>query len=132
MEIIGLQKYYSAFFRDLVYEVRHEPTSHPVKTLLLHRLPNGVYMDQYQLADLKEEMGLQVIMVYNLFLICQSAETINPMFMNFLSVAVFYSVTASDTHEPIDKVCGAMITYLRCVQTWNTAKQGTLLGSFAL
>ncbi|XP_017334115.1 phosphatidylinositol-glycan biosynthesis class X protein isoform X1 [Ictalurus punctatus] len=50
------------FHRDLVYEVRHEPTSHPVKTLLLHRLPNGVYMDQYQLADLREEMGLQVLL----------------------------------------------------------------------
>ncbi|XP_017334116.1 phosphatidylinositol-glycan biosynthesis class X protein isoform X2 [Ictalurus punctatus] len=27
-----------------------------------HRLPNGVYMDQYQLADLREEMGLQVLL----------------------------------------------------------------------
>ncbi|XP_053368971.1 phosphatidylinositol-glycan biosynthesis class X protein [Clarias gariepinus] len=50
------------FHRDLVYVVRHEPTSHPVKALLLHQLPNGVYMDQYQLADLKEEMGLQVLL----------------------------------------------------------------------
>ncbi|KAI5626575.1 phosphatidylinositol-glycan biosynthesis class X protein precursor [Silurus asotus] len=50
------------FHRDLVYEVRHEPRSRPVKALLLHRLPSGVYMDQYQLADLREEMGLQVLL----------------------------------------------------------------------
>ncbi|XP_060797252.1 phosphatidylinositol-glycan biosynthesis class X protein isoform X3 [Neoarius graeffei] len=50
------------FHRDLVYEVRHEPTSHLFKALLLHTLPNGVYMDQYQLADLREEMGLQVLL----------------------------------------------------------------------
>ncbi|KAK3562366.1 hypothetical protein QTP86_033438 [Hemibagrus guttatus] len=55
-----LAKY--GFHRDLVYEVRHEPTSHPVKALLLHTLPSGVYMDQYQLADLREEMGLQVLL----------------------------------------------------------------------
>lgn len=65
--MIGLPKYYSAFFRDLVYEVRHEPTSHPVKALLLHTLPSGVYMDQYQLADLRKEMGLQVIVNHYLF-----------------------------------------------------------------
>ncbi|GAA6104051.1 phosphatidylinositol-glycan biosynthesis class X protein isoform X1 [Tachysurus ichikawai] len=50
------------FHRDLFYEVRHEPTSHPVQALLVHKLPSGVYMDPYQLADLREEMGLQVLL----------------------------------------------------------------------
>lgn len=67
VEIIECMKYYCVFFwvffRELVYKVQHKPTSHPVKALLLHRLPSGVYMDQYQLADLNEEIGLQVIVV---------------------------------------------------------------------
>ncbi|TSK53746.1 Serine/threonine-protein kinase PAK 2 [Bagarius yarrelli] len=73
------------FHRDLFYEVQHEPTSNPVKALLLHRLPNGVYMDQYQLADLREEMELQVLL--NSALDLESPAHVSPTF----SALVFLS-----------------------------------------
>ncbi|XP_062868939.1 phosphatidylinositol-glycan biosynthesis class X protein isoform X2 [Trichomycterus rosablanca] len=50
------------FHRDLQYEVQHDPPSHPVKALLVHRLPRGVYMDRYQIADLNKDTGLQALL----------------------------------------------------------------------
>ncbi|XP_072516107.1 phosphatidylinositol-glycan biosynthesis class X protein [Salminus brasiliensis] len=50
------------FHRELMYEVKHDPTPHFIKTLLVQRLPSGVYMDQYQLASLKEDTGLEVLL----------------------------------------------------------------------
>ncbi|KAG9266971.1 phosphatidylinositol-glycan biosynthesis class X protein [Astyanax mexicanus] len=50
------------FHRELLYEVKHDPTPHVIKTLLIQRLPSGVYMDQYQLASLKEDTGLEVLL----------------------------------------------------------------------
>ncbi|CAB1324314.1 unnamed protein product [Coregonus sp. 'balchen'] len=32
------------------------------QALLVHRLPSGIYIDQYQLASLKEDTGLQVLL----------------------------------------------------------------------
>ncbi|XP_036442415.1 phosphatidylinositol-glycan biosynthesis class X protein [Colossoma macropomum] len=50
------------FHRELLYEVQHDPTPHVIKALVIQRLPSGVYMDQYQLASLREDTGLQVLL----------------------------------------------------------------------
>ncbi|XP_066503585.1 phosphatidylinositol-glycan biosynthesis class X protein isoform X2 [Hoplias malabaricus] len=50
------------FHRELLYKVRHVPTPHFLKALLIQRMPKGVYMDQYELASMREDTGLQVFL----------------------------------------------------------------------
>ncbi|KAI4896849.1 hypothetical protein NFI96_016912 [Prochilodus magdalenae] len=52
----------TGFHRELLYEVHHDPAPHVIKALVIQRLPSGVYMDQYQLASLREDTGLQVLL----------------------------------------------------------------------
>ncbi|XP_026864225.1 phosphatidylinositol-glycan biosynthesis class X protein [Electrophorus electricus] len=50
------------FHRELVFEIRHDHAPCDVQVLLVQGLPSGVYIDQYQLASLREDTGLQVLL----------------------------------------------------------------------
>lgn len=53
----------SGFHRELVTTVEVGPEApNGLGVLLSHSLPSGVYMDPYQLASLKEDSGLQVLL----------------------------------------------------------------------
>lgn len=46
--------------RELQYSIQYGKVDHDVKALLVQKLPSGVYMDEYQLANLREDTGLEV------------------------------------------------------------------------
>ncbi|CDQ71396.1 unnamed protein product [Oncorhynchus mykiss] len=53
----------NGFHRDLVTTVDFGPGfPDGLEAQLVHRLPSGIYIDQYQLASLKEDTGLQVLL----------------------------------------------------------------------
>ncbi|XP_065100507.1 phosphatidylinositol-glycan biosynthesis class X protein [Paramisgurnus dabryanus] len=52
----------AGFHRDLQYSVQYDKVDHDVKALLVQKMPSGVYMDEYQLATLREETGLEVLL----------------------------------------------------------------------
>ncbi|XP_051977554.1 phosphatidylinositol-glycan biosynthesis class X protein [Xyrauchen texanus] len=52
----------TGFHRDLQYGVQYGKSHHNVKALLVQKLPSGVYMDEYQLATLRQDTGLEVLL----------------------------------------------------------------------
>ncbi|XP_010870164.2 phosphatidylinositol-glycan biosynthesis class X protein [Esox lucius] len=53
----------NGFHRELVTTIGFSPGSlDGLEALLVYRLPSGIYIDPYQLASLKEDTGLQVLL----------------------------------------------------------------------
>ncbi|KAA0711964.1 Phosphatidylinositol-glycan biosynthesis class X protein [Triplophysa tibetana] len=52
----------AGFHRELQYSIQYGKVDHDVKALSVQKLPSGVYMDEYQLANLREDTGLEVLL----------------------------------------------------------------------
>ncbi|XP_030646955.1 phosphatidylinositol-glycan biosynthesis class X protein [Chanos chanos] len=60
--VISMNVSKKGFHRELIYNIQYDPTPQDVRVLLIQRVPSGMYMDAYQLASLREDTGLQVLL----------------------------------------------------------------------